>query len=40
MLNHSVDERLKEVENPYDTIALYVEGIDYRMDYAYYPKGT
>ena len=36
MLNHWVDERLKEVENPYDTIALYVEGIDYRMDYAYY----
>lgn len=35
-LNHWVDERLKEVENPYDTIALYVEGIDYRMDYAYY----
>lgn len=35
-LNHPVDERLKEVENPYDTITLYVEGIDYRMDYAYH----
>ncbi|MCR4584357.1 MAG: hypothetical protein K5686_01410, partial [Lachnospiraceae bacterium] len=33
------DERLKAVENPYDTSALLAEGIDYRADYAYY-KGS
>ena len=31
-----VDERLLEVENPYDTITLQAEGIPYAMDYAYY----
>ena len=36
VLNHNVDEDLKYVENPYDTIALQVEGIEYHMDYAYY----
>ncbi len=32
----TVDPRLAEAENPYDTISLQVEGIPYSMDYAYY----
>lgn len=31
-----VDPAILEVENPYDTIALGVEGIAYNMDYAFY----
>lgn len=31
-----IDPALKDVENPYDTIALMAEGILFSMDYAYY----
>jgi len=35
-LDYAADTRLIEKANPYDTIALQVEGIDFLMDYAYY----
>lgn len=34
--NKPVSEELKAKENPYDTMALLAEGVDFRMDYAYY----
>ena len=36
VLPYEPDERLLSKENPYDTAALNVEQIPYRMDYAYY----
>lgn len=36
VIDSNADPALLEKENPYDTIALVVEGIDYRMDYAFY----
>ena len=34
--NKPVSEELKAKANPYDTMALLAEGVDFRMDYAYY----
>lgn len=36
LTEQAVDPKLLEVDNPYDTIALYAKGIYYSMDYAFY----
>lgn len=36
MTEQIVDPKLLEADNPYDTIALYVEGVDYAREYAFY----
>ncbi len=36
LTDKAVSEELKAKENPYDTMALLAEGVDFRMDYAYY----
>lgn len=36
LTEHEVAPELLAAENPYDTIALWAEGIPYSMDYAYY----
>lgn len=36
LTGHEVDPALLSAENPYDTIALMAEGVQYSMDYAYF----
>lgn len=36
MIEQTVDQGLLEAANPYDTIALYANGVDYAREYAFY----